>query len=234
MSKQDTNTDSGLEFLTSSEGLADELGRVEKVLEKNRKLLFIIGGGIAVLLAAWFGYQWYINSQDEQAQSALFAPVFAAEADSLNKALKGTAGNPGLKDIADEYSNTPAGKLANLVAGSVLMKQGKFDEAIEHLKAFNAPDLLVQASAYALLGDAYSEKNNYEEAISYYQKAANYKPSKEFTPGYLMKLAIVQEKAKKNKEALETYDKIIETYPQAPQTLNAKKLKGVLESTMGE
>jgi len=232
MSKQDT--DSGLEFLESPEGLAGELGKVEKSLEKNRSILFIIAGAIVVALAGWFGYQWYISGQDEQAQSALFAPVFAFESDSTNKALKGSAGNPGLVEIADEYSGTSGANLAHFYAGSALLKQGKYDEAIEHLKAFSASDLLVQARAYSLLGDAYSEKNDYQEAIDYYEKAANYKPNKDFTPGYLMKLAIAQEKAKKTKEALETYNKVIETYPQAPDAVNAKKFKGVLESSIGE
>ena len=232
MSKQDT--DSGLEFLESAEGLAGELGKVEKALEKNRNTLFIIAGAVVAALAGWFGYHWYVGGQDEQAQSALFAPVFAFESDSTNKALKGSAGNPGLVAIADEYGGTAAANLAHFYTGSALMKQGKYDEAIEHLKAFGASDLLVQARAYALLGDAYSEKGSYEEAIGYYEKAASYKPNKDFTPGYLMKLAIAQEKAKKNKEALETYNKVIETYPQAPDAVNAKKFKGALESAIGE
>jgi TolA-binding protein len=232
MSKQDT--DSGLDFLESPEGLAGELGKVEKALAKNRNILLIVGGAIVALLVGWFGYQWYVGSQDEEAQAALFAPVFAAESDSLAKALKGTAGNPGLTAIADEYSGTPAANLANFYAGTALLKQGKFDEAIEHLKSFSSSDLLVQARAYALLGDAYSEKNDIEEAINYYQKAANYKPNVYFTPSYLMKLGIAQEKAKKSAEAIETYGKVIEDYPQSPDAVNAKKFKALLESATAE
>ncbi|TAE41280.1 MAG: tetratricopeptide repeat protein [Runella slithyformis] len=232
MSKQDT--DSGLEFLESPEGLAGELGKVEKTIAKNSNVLMIAGVAIVVLLGGWFGYQWYVSSQDEEAQAALFAPIFAAESDSLNKAIKGTAGNSGLLGVADEFSGTPAANVAHFVAGSVLMKQGKFDEAIEQLKSFSAPDLLVQARAYALLGDAYMEKNDAEEAIGYYEKAVGHKPNKDFTPIYMMKLAVAQEKAKKTKEAIETYNKVIETYPQAPEVVNAKKYKGALESAMGE
>ncbi|MFN8349058.1 MAG: tetratricopeptide repeat protein [Spirosomataceae bacterium] len=228
MSNKDT--DSGLEFLESPEGLAGELTKFEKSLEKNRKILYIAGGVIVAALAGWFGYNWYISSQDEQAQAVLFSPVFAFEADSLNKALKGSAGNPGLLSIADEYSATPAGNLAKFYAGTTLLKQGKFDEAIEQLKSFSSSDLLIQARAYCLIGDAYMEKNNAEEAISYYQKAADYKPNAQFTPSYMIKLGIAYEKAKKNTEAIEVYTDLIEKYPQSSEVLNAKKFKNLLES----
>lgn len=228
MSNKDT--DSGLEFLESPEGLAGELTKFEKNLEKNRNIFFIVGGVIVAALAGWLGYHWYVNSQDEQAQAVLFNPVFAVESDSLNKALKGSGGNPGLLAIADEYSVTPAGNLANFYAGTALLKQGKFDEAIERLKSFSSSDLLVQARAYSLIGDAYMEKNNAEEAISYYQKAVDYKPNAYFTPMYMVKLGIAYEKAKKNQEAIDVYGKLIEKYPQSSEVLNAKKFKGLLES----
>jgi TolA-binding protein len=228
MSNKDT--DSGLDFLESPEGLAGELTKFEKGLEKNRKILIVAGGVIVAALAGWFGYHWYVSSQDEQAQAVLFSPVFAFESDSLNKALKGSGGNPGLLNIADEYSVTPAGNLAQFYAGTTLLKQGKFDEAIEHLKSFSSSDLLIQARAYSLIGDAYMEKNNAEEAISYYQKAADHKPNAYFTPSYMIKLGIAYEKAKKNTEAIEVYSDLIEKYPQSSEVLNAKKFKSLLES----
>lgn len=226
----DKNTGSGLEFLESPEGLAGEINKIEKSLEKNRNIFYIVGGAILGILAIWFGYRYYVSSQDEEAQAALYSAVFAAEADSLNKALKGSGGNQGLLGVADDYSATPAGNLASYYAGAVLLKQGKFDEAIERLKSFDANDLLIQARAYALIGDAYMEKNNPEEAISYYQKAVDYKPSAQFTPMYMMKLGVALEKAKKNAEAIEVYGELIEKYPQSSETLNAKKYKALLES----
>lgn len=228
MSKKEK--DSGLEFIESPEALASEIGKVEKVVGQNSKILTIVGGAILAIILGYFAYKWYIKSQDEQAQAALFGPVFSFEADSLNKALKGSAGNPGLLNVAEEYGATPSGNLANFYAGVALMKQGKFDEAIEHLKDFSSSDLLVQGRAYALIGDAYMEKNAADEAVSYYEKAAGYQPNPQFTPGYLMKLAIAQEKAKKNTDAIATYGEIIEKYPLSAESMNAKKYKALLES----
>ncbi|MEZ4905032.1 MAG: tetratricopeptide repeat protein [Spirosomataceae bacterium] len=204
----DKNTESGLEFLETPEGLAGELNKFEKVIEKNRNILYVVGGLVVALLAGWFGYNWYVSSQDEEAQALLYSSVFAFEADSTNKTLKGSGGNPGVLAIADDYSATPAGNIATYIAGVTLLKQGKFDEAIERLKAFSASDLLVQARAYCLIGDAYMEKNNLEEAITYYQKAVDYKPNPQFTPAYMIKLGIAYEKAKKNTEAIKVYSNL--------------------------
>jgi len=43
------------------------------------------------------------------------------------------------------------------------LKQGKFEDAIEYLKKFNAGDLLIQARAYSLIGDAYLELKDNED-----------------------------------------------------------------------
>ncbi len=227
MSNKETN--SGLDFIESPEGLANELGKVEKVLTQNRKTIYIVAGAVAAVILGFFAYNWYSNNQDEEAQAAMFAPVLAFEADSLNKALKGPTNSAGLIKIADDFGGTASGNLAHFYVGVALLKQGKFDEAIEQLKSFSSSDLLIQGRAYSLIGDAYMEKNAASDAISYYEKAANYKPNAQFTPSYMMKLAIAHEKAKQNKEAIEVYANLLEKYPTSAEALNAKKYKALLE-----
>jgi predicted negative regulator of RcsB-dependent stress response len=225
---------SGLELIESPEALQQEINKAEGFVKNNQKLLSIIGGGILALILGVVGYNYYTKSQDDEAQAAMFNAVYAAEADSLKQALNGTGGNEGLLAIADNYGGTNAANLANFVSGTILMKQGKFDEAIEHLKDFNANDLIVQGRAYLLIGDAYMEKKSTEDAITYYKKAAEYKPNKTFTPGYLMKLANAYEVAKNNKEALAVYAEIVEKYPENIEIGNAKKYKSKLEGIVGE
>jgi TolA-binding protein len=228
MSNQETN--SGLDFIESPEGLANELGKVEKVLTQNRKIIYIAAGAVAAVILGFFAYNWYVSSQDEEAQAALFAPVLAFESDSLSKSLKGSANSPGLTTVADEFSSTPSGNLAHFYAGTALLKQGKFDEAIAQLKSFSSSDLLVQGRAYSLIGDAYMEKNAATEAVDYYEKAVGYKPNAQFTPVYMMKLAIAHEKAKQNKEAIGVYTDLLSKYPTSPEALNAKKYMALLEA----
>lgn len=225
---------SGLDFLEDPDALEGRLEDVGDFFQQNRNIVLGVLGGIVLLALGYFGYRFYISSQDETAQVEMFPSVYQLEADSLKKALNGDGKSTGLLSVADNYGATPAGNLADFYSGLALLKQGKYDEAIEHLKNFSSSDLLVQARAYALIGDAYVEKKSYDEAADYYQKAADYKPNKYFTPGYLMKLAITFEQAKETDKAIEAYNDIIEKYPQSAEAVNAKKYKSELEASVGK
>ncbi|MPR34899.1 tetratricopeptide repeat protein [Salmonirosea aquatica] len=233
MSKKNT-ANSGLEIIESPEALAGQINKAETFFRRNQKIIIGVGVAIVVAVAAFAGYRLYIDSQESSAQVALSNAVYDFEADSLRRALNGSGGNEGLLAIADGYTGTDAANLADLYAGIALMKQGQFDQAIERLKAFSSSDLLMQGRADALLGDAYMEKNQPAEAVSYYKKAADYKSNEFFTPIYLMKLGIAQEKANQPKDALASYNKIIEEYPLSAEVTNAKKYKGLLEGQVGE
>ena len=224
----------GLDFLEDPDALEGRLEDVGDYFQQNRNIVLGILGGIVLLVAGFFGYRYYVSSQDETAQIELFPSVYQLEADSTKKALNGDGRNPGLLAVADNYGATPGGKLAEFYAGIGLLKEGKYDDAIEHLKSFSSSDLLVQARAYALIGDAYMEKKSFDEAADYYRKAADYKSNKFFTPGYLLKLAIAHEQAKQNDKAIAAYNEIITTYGQSAEAASAKKYKSVLEAQVGE
>jgi TolA-binding protein len=73
------------------------------------------------------------------------------------------------------------------------------------------------------------EQKDFENAASYYDKASNYKPNKEFTPTYLMKAALAYEKLNKSQKAIEAYQTIIDKFWDSAEVQNAKKLKAKLE-----
>lgn len=224
----------GLDFLEDPDALENKLEDVGDFFQQNRNIVLGVVGGIVLLIAGFFGYQAYVSGQDETAQVELFPSVYQLEADSLKKALNGDGRTPGLLAVADNYGSTKSGNIAGFYAGLALLKQGKYDEAIDRLKSFSSSDLLVQARAHALLGDAYMEKKSYDEAADYYKKAAAHKPNKFFTPGYLMKLAVAYEQAKQNDKAISTYNDIIETYAQSAEAVSARKYRAVLQATVGE
>ena len=230
MSKKNT----GLDFLEDPDALAGQFERAEDFYDQNKTIILGVLGGILLLVAGFVGYRLYVSNQDETAQVELFPSVYQIETDSTKKALNGDGKTPGLLAVADNYGGTPAGNLADFYAGVALLKEGKYDDAIEHLKDFSSSDLLVQGRAYALTGDAYMEKKSYDEAADYYRKAADYKSNKFFSPGYLMKLATAQEQAKQNDKAIGTYNELIEKYSQSAEAASAKKYKAALEATVGE
>jgi tetratricopeptide (TPR) repeat protein len=224
---------SGIEILESAEALQKEFNKAESFFSSNKNLLGIVGGAIIAIALAIFGYNYWMKQKTAETQTAMFDSVYYFEADSLDLALKGTGGNAGLLEIADNYGSTPAGNLANYYVGVAYMKQGKFDDAIKYLKEFSASDLVVQGKAYALLGDAYMEKGNSKEAISFYNKAVDYEPNKQMTPGYLMKLGIACEEAGDKSGAIKAYGELVEKYPTSIDVLAATKYKSKLEAEAG-
>ena len=217
------------ELLENPEALKEKLAGAESWLEQNPKIVVGIAAAILIIVGGYFAFNYYKNSQNDLAQKEMFQAVYYFEADSLDKALNGDGNNLGFLEIIDEYGVTDAANLANFYAGVSYLKQGKFELARLYLEDFNATDLLIQARAYGLVGDSYMEEKKYDDAAKYYNKAANYKPNKYFSPSYLMKEALAYEKLNQNDKARETYDKIINLYWESSEYQNARKFKARLE-----
>ncbi|MCS7005030.1 MAG: tetratricopeptide repeat protein [Cytophagales bacterium] len=213
-----------IKILESAEALQEKLNKTQAFLENNKKIVSAVLGGIVGIIATIVGYNWYVQQQNEEAENQLFPAIFYLEKDSLNKALYGDNNTTdGFVAIAENYSSTRAGNLANFYAGFIFLKKGEFDKAIQYLKEFDANDLLVQARAYCLIGDAYMEKKEYQNAASFYEKAASYKPTEEFTPIYLLKLGLAYEAQNNLEKANQAYTRIIEEFENSPEVEKAKK-----------
>jgi predicted negative regulator of RcsB-dependent stress response len=225
MAKKETNE--SIEIIESPEALQQELTKVTDVVEKNKSSVIVAVLVVVGAIVGYFGFNWYQNNQATEGEKKLYKAVYAFESDSLASAAKDLA------KVSDEFGGN-AQNLADLYLGITFIKQGKYDQAIEKLKNFKSGDLLVQARALSLIGDAYAEKKSFADAIEYYQKAAEYKANKFFSPTYLLKLANAYEANKQPKEALATYTEITEKYPQSSESIPAKKYKALLESSISE
>lgn len=228
MAKKEENKD----LLENPEVIAEKLEGAEHWIEENLKLVIGVLGFIFLVVGGYFGYNYYIGGQDQQAQKDMFQAVRYFEADSLNLALKGDGNNLGFEQIIEDYSGTDAANLANFYAGAISLKQGKYALAILYLEDFKSNDLLVQPRAFSLIGDAYMEQKQYEDAAKFYGKASSFNPNKYFTPTYLMKEALALEKLNQNDKAKEAYQKIIDQYFDSSEYQNARKFKARLESNL--
>lgn len=212
------------DLLENPEAIVEQISKSEEFVKSNFKII----AGILVLIAAGIGGFIYMNNQSAEneklAQLDLYKAQYYFNIDSLNLALKGdTAGSMGLLDISSDHDGTKAGNLANYLAGACYLKKGEFDKSIEYLSKFESGDMLVQGRAYAMLGDAYSEKGDQENAISNYKKASEYKANEYLTPNYLMKLALAYELSGQFASAIESYEKLEDNFPNAQEIADAKK-----------
>ena len=167
--KQEEQSTSAFE---NSEVLAEQLSRTEEFIENNKVIVFGVVGVLFLVVAGFFGWNYYQSSQNDLAQSEMFQAIYYFESDSLDLALNGDGNNLGFVAISSDYSMTDAGNLANFYAGTAYLKQGKFKLAILYLEDFSSNDNLIQARAYSLIGDANMELGDYSEAANFYKKAA--------------------------------------------------------------
>ena len=219
----------GNELLESPEALAEQLTKTEQYLEKNKKFVLIAIGSLALVISVFFLGRYYIKNQNNQAQIDMFQAVYYFESDSLDLALNGDGNNYGFLDIIDNYGFTKTANLANYYVGASYLKKGEFENAIEYLSEFSGDDLIVQARAYALIGDAYMELNDYPTAAEFYSKAAEYKPNEFLSPLYLVKAANAYEKLMDFESASDCFETIIKEYPESSEYQNARKHKARLD-----
>ena len=102
-----------------------------------------------------------VKPNEEKAVDALFkAEEYyrnATLSPSLINALNGDGANWGFVRVIREYGGTDAGNLAHFYAGDCYLRTDDFNNAVKQLKDFSTSENQVQARAYKLLGDAYSE-----------------------------------------------------------------------------
>ena len=218
------------ELLESPEVLAEKLEGLEHWVERNPAVVISIVAALVLVIGGYFGYRYYIDGQDEQAQREMFQAVRYFEADSLDLAMKGDGNNLGFEQVIEDYGMTDAGNLANYYAGVICLKQGKFPLAIYYFEDFKSNDLLVQARAYSLAGDAYMEQKDFENAAKFYKQAGDHESNKYLTPVYVMKEALAYEKLNQNGKAIQAYDRIINEFWDSNEYQNARKFKARLET----
>src|SRR3990170_5512157 len=150
------------ELLENPEALKEKLVGAEHWLERHPKIIVGIAAGILIIVGGYFAFNYYKNNQNILAQNEMFQAVYYFEADSLDKALNGDGNNLGFLQIIDEFGITDAANLANYYAGVSYLKQGKYELSRLYLEDFSANDLLIQARAYSLFGDAFMEEKKYD------------------------------------------------------------------------
>tara|TARA_R110002126_G_scaffold112105_1_gene250158 strand:- start:18673 stop:19440 length:768 start_codon:yes stop_codon:yes gene_type:complete len=213
--------------------LDETASRSEQWIEKNSKVLFGALVTIVVVFLAFLGYNQYIVAPNElEASNELAFPrkYFdeAATAGSgidslLNLGLEGADGRYGFLDIADSYSGTDAGNLANYYAGVSYLQMKQYDKAIEYLSKFDSDDEMLGPVALGAIGDAFADINQQEDALEYYEKAANKKANAFTTPLFLYKAGQTAMLLKNYSKAEQLFTKVKESYPKSDQGKDVEK-----------
>lgn len=220
--------------------LDEGASRTEAWVEKNQKYILGFVGVIAICVLGYLAYQnWIVDPNQKEATNEMFqAQSFYDQAltattvkDSLfNLALNGSGGKYGFVDIAEKYSGTDAGNLANYYAGMSYLNTKKYQEAINYLDKYNGGDEITGPVAKGAIGDAFVQLNQQEEALKFYKEAATLNANEVTTPRFLLKAGITSLKLNKGADALNYFNQIVNDYADSAEAAKAKLYKGQAEA----
>lgn len=212
--------------------------KTEDFVAKNQKIIIGFVGTIALVTVGYLAFQKFVAApkQDEAANEMFIAQQNFQKAtdgvasDSLYKlSLNGSEGKFGFVKIADEYSGTDAGNLANYYAGVAYLNTGKYTEAIDYLGKFKSEDVVLNAMAKGAIGDAYSQKNQPKEALENYVKAAESDKNDFTTPRFLLKAGKTALALGNKEEALKYFTDIKDNFESSPEAATIDVLIGLAQ-----
>ena len=213
--------------LPNEETLADAVGQksINEIFEENKNLVTYALIGLLVLVGGYILYrQMVMVPKEQEAVQQMAQAQVQFERDSFALALTNPGqGYPGLVDIADDYGSTKAGNLALFYAGVSYLHLGQFEAAIDYLEDFSPAGDITPTMAAGALGDAYSEVNDFDKALSSYRKAANNSGNTLLAAYYLKKVGMLSERQGDKEGAREAYQTIKDEYPDTPVATDIDK-----------
>ncbi|WP_103866581.1 tol-pal system YbgF family protein [Aquimarina sp. I32.4] len=209
-------------FNTLDEGAS----KTEEWVAANQKYILGTVGLVALIILGYLGFQKFIQEPKEQeaANEMFTAQQYFDNAvngnskisDSLySLALNGGEGKYGFLEIIENYGGTSAANRANYYAGFSYLNMNKYKEAIDYLSDFKGEDDMLGPLAIGGIGDAFSQLNQPEEALGFYEKAAKVKSNELVTPRFLLKAAVTAISLGKPEVAVPFLERIKEEFPKS-------------------
>ena len=215
--------------------------RTEEWVIKNQKYIFIIVILAAVLVLGSLGFNKYVQEPKEsqatndmfQSQQYFNQAVNGASKDSLfTLALNGADGKYGFLDIADVYSGSKAGNLANYYAGMAYLNMKDYTNAVTYLNTFSSDDDVLGPIAKGGIGDAFVQLEQLDDAYDYYVQAAQSKTNNYTTPMYLYKAGVIGLKLGKYSNALGFFNQIKSDFSESTESKDIDVFIGKAEAAI--
>ena len=181
------------------ESLLDELNLppiVTKFIRENARNLQIVAGCIVLLIFAWTYFDYYTETRENNASSALSLAVQEVDDAARVELLKG---------VVSDFSGTDAALWSRVEQAHVAFQAGNFDDALSLYNDIFA-DLdndnpLLPLLSYNI-GLAYENSGDHSKAQTFYAKLAGYKG---FEVKGLMAQGRIYELQEEKPEALRVY-----------------------------
>ena len=185
---------------------------------KFSKSIIYVGGAIILFGGGWLAYKNLVKPNETKSAEQIFPAEQLFDKmtqagfnkDSIGLVLNGNNGIVGVLKVATNFAGTAAGNRAEFIAGACYLHDKDFKNAVKHLKEFSTNSKQPQSSADRMLGDAYAELKQNDDALSYYQKAIDVADKKDESTRFLSlsRAALFCDVIGKTKEAIDYYQQI--------------------------
>lgn len=212
--------------------------------ERQREVTWI-AAAVAVVLVAGGGYfLWRQNVESKahallaQAVAAQDAPVAAAGVPAAagsfpNERARLQAAVVKFKAAADAYPATSAGIYARYQEASGQLALGNAPLAVAAYEDVmkRASDGIYSQTARLGLAEAQARAGQFEQAINTFKELAQHKDGPLPVDGILMQLGRTYRDAGKRADAQQTFNRLVEEFPDSPFTQDAKRELETLNKT---
>lgn len=194
-------------------------------IERNQNIVLAVVVGLIVLVGGWFAYKnLYQIPRNAEAQEQMHRAQFQFERASFALALENPGGGyPGFLGIINQYGRTSAANLAQFYAGISYLNLGRYQDAVDHLRSYSPKDELTTIMRHGAMGDAYSELNEFSNAIDQYRRAVRAGDNILLTPFYMNKLGHALIHQGESAEALKVFEDLRRKYPNSSEAQNADR-----------
>ena len=205
--------------------MEEALSTSEAFLIKYKGRILGTIAAVVIIIAGFMGYKHFISDPNEvKASEALFKGEQYFGADNFETALNGDSiGYKGFLKVADEFSGTAAGNLANAYAGICYAQLGKYEDAVKMLDSFDGSDQMVAPAILGAAGNCYAQLGQLDKAASTLLSAADKADNNTLSPIFLLQAGEILVKQGKYDDAVNAYTKIKDKYFQSYQAMDIDK-----------
>lgn len=204
----------------AAQNIEEQLNQQPSFIEKKAKVISIFLIAVVLGIAGFVLYNNYVvEPREDKASTAIAKGQDYFQNEQFELALNGdSASFKGFIALADEYSSTKAGNLANLYAGLCFAKLDNWQEAANYLEKFDTQDdNMISPAAIGALGNAYIYLKQYDKAVETLVKAAKKADNFSVSPTFLIQAGEVLESQGKKDEALKLYQEVKDKYKNSLQ-----------------
>jgi tetratricopeptide (TPR) repeat protein len=210
--------------------LLETFSRTQSFYDNNKAL--VIGGFIALILIVGgaVGYYYHSNSQENEAQRLMAHATQDYMRGNYQEALTGSEADftVGFQQIIANYPWTDAANLARYYAAVSEYNLGNFQQALEYINEFEAPEGILGVGPISFHGVLLTAMGNHAQAADIFVKAAEWDQNDSTTPFNYLEAATAFYDAGDQAAAQEYAEKIVNNYSSSQQVAEAQRLLGLL------